>query len=1349
MNIPKLFKRILTLSLILSVLITSCPIQVLAASFLAEVTSSKMAVREGRSSDTTLLGYLDKGTVVTVIDYADGIAYIEYKGNKGYARVSDMKKVASSEEEPDHGLATVIEKEITVYEKASVNSEELGTLKKNATILVLEVDKNGWAKLEKGDDIGYTKASGLKIDDKAKATASPVKNSATGKATVTASSLPIYAAASTDSRLMTTLKKGQSFTVLATGNGWAKLQNGSHIGYARLVGLSLDNAPSATPTPAPTVKPEESKSGLATVKVTSTRVYAEPSASSRQMSLIYKGATYTLLATSGEWAKIQNGKYIGYAKLSDLTITEGAKPTAVPTPTPTATPKPTNTPEPEKSKSGLGTVNVYSLYVYESASDNSTRLGYVYKGETYTVLSTSGNWAKIENGNKIGYVKLSGLTIDEGAKATPKPEKVIGYVTVNIHSKYIYASASTSSAKMGYIYKGDHHELLAVLENWVKIKKGDLTVYATKDGLILNDGTIPTATPVVTAKPTSKPEESKSGLAEVKVSSAYVYASPSTSARKMCLVYKGQTYILLSTEGEWAELQNGKHIGYTKIANLTIKEGAEATPAPTATPIPTTTPLPVPDIIEGPVAEVNVTKMYVYAGKSVSSDSLGSLKKGSTVTILENDGTWAKIYKDNKVGYCKYASLKLTGDFTGRTPAPTATPVPTPAPTSPIQAIMEVDSFVNTSSAKIYASVSTSSNVLKTVSAGFEVTVLGVNDDWAYVEYENTRAYMLKKDLIAKKDVTLTETMNSPAVISASSLIVYKFASKYAPSYGSFKKGTEVTVLAYKDGWAMLKRGNAIGYADANGISIVSQEEKPTLDKTCSLPALIKADNVKMYSYATQTSKVVSTLSLSTEVTVRGYDDTWCLIEKGSSSGYVLKNHVLLVSEVELSAKGSYPGVVTQSSAGVYKYATEVSKKIATLKKGATFNVLNQANGWGLIEQNGNKGYMKLSNMYVQMDEFTSPTVKNLSATVIKSSLSAYSCALENVDYLVGSLDIGETANVTAYTDKWARVRVNGEDVYVLKKYLSNETYTALSASTGTKTEVNKLQKALENLGYFDGNPAGNYGSLTTTAVQRFQKQLGLEVTGSADLATLRILYSQEAPECAIRTKTISKNDTGSDVTRLQNRLTYKGYMNASIDGDFGTITESAVKIFQKVAGLTETGIADSNTLKRLFSCDAPANNTGTVAGSGNNSNNSNGNYSTDPEDDQGSGSGSEKAETVIEWGLKQLGKKYVYGNEGPNTFDCSGFTQFCYAKVGVKLRRSAQAVGYNDGTKISNISDLRRGDIVCFNTINDNDLSDHVGIYLGNNQFVHASSGAGKIVISSLSSGYYRRVFSWGRRVL
>ena len=64
-------------------------------------------------------------------------------------------------------------------------------------------------------------------------------------------------------------------------------------------------------------------------------------------------------------------------------------------------------------------------------------------------------------------------------------------------------------------------------------------------------------------------------------------------------------------------------------------------------------------------------------------------------------------------------------------------------------------------------------------------------------------------------------------------------------------------------------------------------------------------------------------------------------------------------------------------------------------------------------------------------------------------------------------------------------------------------------------------------------------------------------------------------------------------------------------------------------------------------------------------------------------------------------------------------------------------------------MSALQPGDLVFFNTIADNDLSDHTGIYIGGGDFIHASSGGGHVMISSMLKGYYYTNFSWGRRVL
>lgn len=117
---------------------------------------------------------------------------------------------------------------------------------------------------------------------------------------------------------------------------------------------------------------------------------------------------------------------------------------------------------------------------------------------------------------------------------------------------------------------------------------------------------------------------------------------------------------------------------------------------------------------------------------------------------------------------------------------------------------------------------------------------------------------------------------------------------------------------------------------------------------------------------------------------------------------------------------------------------------------------------------------------------------------------------------------------------------------------------------------------------------------------------------------------------------------------------------------------------------------------------------------------------------------------------VSHLDKKYLYGCIGPNRFDCSGFVYYCVKEsYGIELKRTAQEQGYDDiYEKIEKIADLQEGDLVYFNTVRDNDLCDHAGIYLGNNEFIHCSSSAHKVVVSKLCGSYYEKKFSWGRRI-
>lgn len=129
--------------------------------------------------------------------------------------------------------------------------------------------------------------------------------------------------------------------------------------------------------------------------------------------------------------------------------------------------------------------------------------------------------------------------------------------------------------------------------------------------------------------------------------------------------------------------------------------------------------------------------------------------------------------------------------------------------------------------------------------------------------------------------------------------------------------------------------------------------------------------------------------------------------------------------------------------------------------------------------------------------------------------------------------------------------------------------------------------------------------------------------------------------------------------------------------------------------------------------------------------------------------SGYTRGERIAMDALSHLGEPYVFGAAGPDRFDCSGLVKYCFAKYGVCVEHFAQTIGTDPSYQtIADPKRLRVGDVVCFDTVQDSDPSDHVGIWIGGSEFVHASSRQGQLVVSSLE-GYYAEHYTWGKRIL
>ena len=768
----------------------------------------------------------------------------------------------------------------------------------------------------------------------------------------------------------------------------------------------------------------------------------------------------------------------------------------------------------------------------------------------------------------------------------------------------------------------------------------------------------------------------------------------------------------------------------------------------------------VPAMAEAFSAIVTSKTMPVYGDVSMT-DQLGILEKNAVVRVMGYSNTIAKIAYLNRIGYAKVSDMRRVDEIATKAITTGAAPI-FQAPD------VEADSV--------------------TVPAGTLVNLIASNGDWAYVEKDGVAGYI--------KTGYLTEAVETPATIAPTqgaaatpaptaengitvrtyfavtleNTKIYRTASEKAKVKGTLKPGIQVTVLATSsNGWAYIELNGNRGYCRLASLKegVAEDYQAPTTGTTTgqSVAGTVIATTLDVFEKATADSAKLGTLKQGQNVNVVSWNGEWARIEMNGKYGYCALAGLARADSMPTAApasgvEGASRGTVKSAKLPVYRTASAKGTKLGTLKKGQVVNVINTSKGWAYIELNGQYGFCKASGLTVETGDEGVPAgfkQANITATVVMPDTRAYASMNPNAENV--ALPQGSEVQVVGYNNSWACVTRDGAYAFVALKALSKVPFDAIN-SDGAEMEA--LAKALLVGGYYDSIPSGGYNAAAISAIKRFQSACGMPQTGIADQNVLRIIYSGYAPVSELLYKTLSKGENSDYVSRVQARLYALGYLSktGSLTGGYTDTTAAAVKLFQNANGITATGTADPATLKALYSLEAKKLPSGAKAAdysSGGSSGGSSTYLNSVPDglasitNTYSSGmSNAEKLEYAIYLAQGALGCPYVYGATGPEKFDCSGLTCYIFKAIGVKLERTAYNQGYDDTyQKIEGWQNLKRGDIVFFNTISDSDLSDHAGVYLGEGYFIHASSGAHKVVVSNLTTGFYGRVFSWGRRIL
>lgn len=289
---------------------------------------------------------------------------------------------------------------------------------------------------------------------------------------------------------------------------------------------------------------------------------------------------------------------------------------------------------------------------------------------------------------------------------------------------------------------------------------------------------------------------------------------------------------------------------------------------------------------------------------------------------------------------------------------------------------------------------------------------------------------------------------------------------------------------------------------------------------------------------------------------------------------------------------------------------------------------------------------------------------------------------------------------------------------------------TAVFADIGDTTlkkgmrhpDVQSLQEKLSILGFFEDEEYTDYfGDKTYSALVAFQKNSGLKQDGVAGKETfnqlkIKIIQNEILPE---NFKPIKEGDNGDKVVDIQKKLRDLDIYKDEINSIYDQTTIDAVMNFQASNALPQTGIVDSATIVKLNT------------------------LYNDKIAARASASRRLVNSKAVDYAKKFLGKPYVWGASSGKAFDCSGFTVYIMKKFNVNLDRTASSQ-FKSGTKVDK-DDLQPGDLVFFTTYKKG--PSHVGMYIGDNKFIHASSGVNRVTITDLDTRYYKNRYLGARR--
>ncbi len=438
---------------------------------------------------------------------------------------------------------------------------------------------------------------------------------------------------------------------------------------------------------------------------------------------------------------------------------------------------------------------------------------------------------------------------------------------------------------------------------------------------------------------------------------------------------------------------------------------------------------------------------------------------------------------------------------------------------------------------------------------------------------------------------------------------------------------------------------------------------------------------------------------------------------------------------LQLEQRLAQLGYLTEGSDGVYDANTRMA--IESFQQANGLEMTGMADKTTLERLNGadalsRQDYLRrFSSAYAQMTPLEKGSVSN-DVQQLQRRLKEYGYFSGAADGVFGdatqmaveSFQMVNGLTVTGVADGATLMRLMADSPITWPAYL-----TEMSAAAGdTGLNVYALQRKLKQMGYFHGECTGSYGDLTQQAVTQFQRENGLEQTGSADAATWVAIYSGAAVT-SHRDDALQLGDSGETVQQLQERLNALGYFDYEITGEFGYAMETAVRLFQLACGMTATGVLDPDTLTRLMDVAAP---------------------STQDESVQAAfaamldAADSNTQSALAEAATRMLGSAFDVADD--DLYPGYAFVQYVCAAVGLPVIQPEDLIRMAD-QQVESVSAVDSGDIVAFQSVSGDSVSILLAIGAGDGKIICTTENGSWVVVSFMDQLESANIYRWDAR--